>query len=64
MGIKASKPTPLFVDSMSVVLNATNPDSSPNKKTVVLSYHFVMEHVANNVAEARKIHTSENFVDP
>ena len=41
MGINLSKPTPRFVDNMSVVLNATNPSSALNKKTVALSYHLV-----------------------
>ena len=61
MGIKVYKPTPIFVESISVVLNATNPGSTVNNKTVVLSYRFVRGHVANNVVEVRKIHTSENI---
>ena len=36
MGIKVSKPTPAFVDIISVLLNASNPSSTPNKKTMVL----------------------------
>ena len=61
MGIKLSKPTPVFVDSMSVVLNATNPGSTLNEKTVALSYHFVREHIANNIVEVREKHTSDNL---
>ena len=64
MGIKVSKPAPVFVYNMSVVLNATNPDSTLNKKTVALRYNFVRENVANNVVEVRKIKTSDNFSDP
>ena len=64
MGIKVSKPTHIFLESMSVVMNAINNGSILNKKTVVLSYHFIREHVANNVVEVRKIHTSDNFADP
>jgi hypothetical protein len=64
MGIKVSRPTPIFVDNMSVVLNATNPGSTLNKKTVALSYHFVREHVANEVVEIRKIASEDNFADP
>ena len=41
MGIKVPKPTPIFMDSMSVVLNATNPGITLNNRIVVLSYHFV-----------------------
>jgi hypothetical protein len=41
MGIKVGKPTPIFVDNMGVVLNASNPGSTLNKKSEALSYHFV-----------------------
>eukprot|EP00957_Ditylum_brightwellii_P053825 4078105-Ditylum_brightwellii.AAC.1 len=63
MGFKVSVPTPIFVDNMSVVLNASNPGSTLNKKTVALSYHFVREHVANAVIEIRKIDSEDNFAD-
>eukprot|EP00957_Ditylum_brightwellii_P178582 13603464-Ditylum_brightwellii.AAC.1 len=46
MGIMVSKSTPIFVDNMGVVLNATNPGSTLSKKSVALAYHFVREHVA------------------
>ena len=64
MGIKISKPTPIFVDNMSVVFIKTNYGSNLNKKYVALSYPFVREHVAKNDAEARKIHTRNIFSDP
>ena len=37
MGINVAKPTPIFVDNMGVVLNASNPGSTLNKKSVALS---------------------------
>ena len=49
MGIKVDKATNVYVDNMGIVLNASNPGSTLNKKSVALSYHFVREHVANNV---------------
>eukprot|EP00957_Ditylum_brightwellii_P034243 2596663-Ditylum_brightwellii.AAC.1 len=64
MGIKVSTLTSIFVDNMSVVLNATNLESTLNKKTVVLSYHFVREHVANEVVKVRKTASDKNFADP
>eukprot|EP00957_Ditylum_brightwellii_P140561 10709182-Ditylum_brightwellii.AAC.1 len=64
MGVKVSNPTPIFVDNMSVVLNARNPGSTLNKKTVALFYHFVREHVASNVVEICKINSVNNFADP
>jgi hypothetical protein len=54
MGVQVSKSTPIFVDYMSVVLNASNPGSTLNKKSDALSFHFVREHVANSMAEIRK----------
>jgi hypothetical protein len=36
MGIKVAKSTPIFVDNMGVVLNASNPGSMLNKKSVAL----------------------------
>ena len=64
MGIRVTKPTPIFVDNMGVVLNASNPGSTLNKKSVALSYHFVREHVANSVIEIRKIDSADNYADP
>jgi hypothetical protein len=64
MGIAVTKPTPVFVDNMGVVLNASNPGSTLNKKSVALSYHFVREHVANSVIEIRKIDSADNYADP
>ena len=64
IGINVSKPKPVFMDNVSVLLNAANPGSTLNKKTVALSYHFVREHVSNFFVEVRNIHTSNNFADP
>eukprot|EP00957_Ditylum_brightwellii_P201784 15327223-Ditylum_brightwellii.AAC.1 len=63
MGIKVSRPMPIFVDYMSIVLNATNPGSTLNKKAIAFSYHFVREHAANDDAEFRKIVLGDNFAD-
>ena len=64
MGIMVSRPTPIWVDNMGVVMNATNPGSPLNKKHIALSYHFVREHQANKVISIRKIDTSDNYADP
>ena len=63
MGIPVKTATPIYVDNMGVVLNATNLSSSLNKKTVALSYHFVREPVANRVIHIRKIDTKDNYAD-
>jgi hypothetical protein len=64
MGITVSKPTNIWVDNMAVILNATNPGSTLNKKHVALAYHFVREHVANDVVEVRKVDSADNYADP
>eukprot|EP00957_Ditylum_brightwellii_P088734 6757561-Ditylum_brightwellii.AAC.1 len=62
-GIKVVKLTPIYVDNISVVLNTTNPGSTLDQKTIALAYHFVQEHVANEVIEVSKIDTNANFAD-
>jgi hypothetical protein len=62
-GHKGNQPTPLFMDTFGVVLNASNPGNTLNKKLVGLSYHFVREHVANHVTEIRKIDSNDNYPD-
>jgi hypothetical protein len=57
-----SKPTPIFVDNMSVVLNGSNPGSTLKKRSVARSYHFVREHVANSMAEMQKIASADNYI--
>jgi hypothetical protein len=63
MGVTVSKPTPIFVDNMGVVINASNPASSLNKKAVALAYHFVREHQAGKVIDVRKVDTKDNYSD-
>ena len=55
MGVKVTKPTRILVDNMAVIINSTNPGSTLNKKMVALAYHFVREHVANDIVEVKKI---------
>ena len=64
MCIKVYKPTPVFVENISVVLNATNTGITLNKKTVALRYHFLSGHVSNNVLEVRNTYTSTKIADP
>jgi hypothetical protein len=63
MGVQVSKPTPIFVDNMSVVLNVSNPGSTLNKRSVALSYHFVREHVAYFMSEIQKLASADNHAD-
>ena len=64
LGVKVSRSTPIWVDNMAVVLNATKPGSALNKKVIALAYHFVREHQAKSVISIRKIDTKDNYADP
>ena len=64
MGVKFSNTPPIFVKNTRVVLHENNTRRSLNKKTVSSSYHFIRKHMANYVAEFRKINTKENYAYP
>ena len=64
MGVKVSKPSAIYVNNEGVFLNTLNPASSLNKQFLALSYHFVREHVANNVIKIVKIDSKDNYAVP
>lgn len=64
LGVHVTKPTPIFVDNVSVFLDAANPSSSLNMKAVALAYHFVREHQSGKVVSIRKISSTDNHSDP
>jgi hypothetical protein len=64
MGVKVTKESVIWVDNLGVVLNASNPGSTLNKKNIALAYHFVREHVSGKVISIRKIDTKDNYADP
>ena len=62
-GMKITKPTVIYEDNMSVVMNYTIPGSKLSYKSMALSYHFVREHAYGDVVEIRKIGTNKNISD-
>ena len=64
MGIKVSKPTVIYGDNMSVLINSTKAGSPLKKKYLALSYHFCREHFSAGVVDIRKIDSKENYADP
>ena len=64
MGVKVSKPSTIYADNEGVFLNSVSPASFLNKNFLALSYHFVQEHVANNVIKIVKINSKDNYADP
>ena len=63
MGIKISKSTKIFIDSMSFVINAANPARSLNKKAAALAYHFVRQHQAAGVTDVHHIQLEDNYAN-
>lgn len=63
MSVGVTKPTDIYVDNKSVLINATNPASSLNKKSVALSYHFVCQHQAGKVVSIYHIASKDNYDD-
>jgi len=64
MGVKVSKPTVIYGDNMSVLINSTKAGSPLKKKYLALSYHFCREHFSAGVVDIRKIDSKENYADP
>ena len=64
MGVNVTCATKIYVDNMAVVLNASNPASTLNKKHIALAYHYVREHVANKIVTIYKIDSKDNYADP
>ena len=63
MGVLVTKPTDIYVDNKSVCINATNPASTLNKKSVALAYHFVRQHQAGKVVSIMHIKSEDNYAD-
>ena len=59
--VKQSK---IYLDNQSVFLNSTVPGIGLNQKEVVLSYHLVREHNANNVVNVYKMKSEDNYSEP
>src|SRR5688572_23300946 len=64
MGVQITKLSLIWIDSMGIVLNASNPGSTLNKKLIALAYHFVQESMVINVVKIRKIDSSNNYANP
>jgi hypothetical protein len=63
MGVPLDSPTYVYVDNMSVVHNSQRPESTLNKKSNSICYHFARECVAAGETRMRHIPTNENPAD-
>jgi hypothetical protein len=63
MGVPLDSPTYTYVDNMSVVHNSQRPESTLNKKSNSICYHFARECVAAGEALMSHISTNDNPAD-
>ena len=61
MGVKVSKPTVIYGDNLSAIINSTKPGIPLKKKYLALSYHFCREHCSAGVVDIQKIDTKYFF---
>ena len=61
MVVKDKPDTMVCVDKMGVVLYASNPVNTLNKKHAVLAYPLIKEHVSNVVIEIQKNDTKDSY---
>ena len=53
----------LFIDSLSAIELANNPEHHAKTKHIDIQYHFVREHVTNNTIQLSYISTKEQLAD-
>ena len=63
MGVPLERPTFVYGDNMSVINNASRPESTLKKKSNSICYHAVREGVATGEIIMGHIRTHFNFVD-
>ena len=63
MGVPISGPTYIYGDNMSVINNATKPESTLKKKSNSICYHAIRESVAMDESRITHIPTTENCAD-
>jgi Reverse transcriptase (RNA-dependent DNA polymerase) len=63
MGIPLDGPTHTRVDNMSIVQNASMPESTLKKKCNSIAYHYVRESVAAGVIKIQFINSESNIAD-
>ena len=63
MGVQISGPTYIYGDNMSVVNNASKPESTLKKKSNSICYHAIRESVAMDESRVTHIPTTNNCAD-
>ena len=63
MGIEVKGPEHIWGDNKSVLCNTSVPDSTLNKKSQIIAYHFVREGVARDGWRTAYVSTHDNPMD-
>ena len=63
MGVPFDGPSQVICDNMSVVNNTTRPESTLNKKSLSIAYHYVRESVAMDILEVYYCKSGNNLAD-
>ena len=63
MGVAIAGPTYVYGDNMSVINNASKPESVLRKKSNSICYHFIREAVAMKECLTAHVPTLRNFAD-
>ncbi len=61
LGIHVTFPRDVSGDNASAITSATSAEAKLKKKHVVLSYHFVREHVAAGIVSLHKVGGKDNI---
>ena len=63
LGVPIQGPTIMYGDNQSVVINASNPSSTLDKKHNALAYHRTREAIAAGIIDFRFVRSEDNFAD-
>ena len=64
MRVNVSKPSIIYSNSLSAIINSTDPSSPLKKKYLTLSYHFCREHFSTGIVNILKIDGKDKYADP
>ena len=63
MDVAVNKPTVIYGDNLSSIINPTTSGSPLKEKYLALSYHFCREHFSTGIIDIRKIGTKDKYAD-
>ena len=55
MRVHVTKPTIIYADNLSAIINTKEPGSTLKQNHVALSYHFYRKHYSSGVVDIRKV---------